>query len=142
MRGRGLIAAGLVLCGVAAGCAPVEVVAPSHYEPVHVATIDPETSLKRVTFTEESASRADLRTAPVVQSGDVLEVPSAAVIYEDAGTALVYVAIDPLTYQRVEVLVEGDDGLTARLSGGPEPGTQVVTTGANQVWGAELGVGH
>lgn len=132
----------LVLCTVASGCAQEESQAAAHYEPVHVETIDPGSGLKRVTFTPEGASRADIHTAPVMQSGALLEVPSAALIYDNDGNTLVYIALHRLTYQRETVQVVTDDGRTVTLSRGPKAGTQVVTTGANQVWGAELGVGH
>lgn len=143
MRTRALTAiAVLVLCSAAGGCAQANSQAATQYQPVHVETVDPATGLKRVTFTAEGASRADIQTAPVKQSGAMLEVPSAAVIYDNKGTTLVYVALDPLTYQRETVVLVVDDGRIAKLSRGPKVGTQVVTTGANQVWGAELGVGH
>ena len=61
---------------------------------------------------------------------------------ESAQQVQVTVALDPLTYQREIVEVVIDDGRIVKLSRGPKVGTQVVTTGANQVWGAELGVGH
>ncbi len=143
MRRRALTAiAVLVLCSAAGGCAQAKSQAAAHYQPVHVETIDPASGLKRVTFTDEGAASADIQTAPVMQSGAMLEVPSAALIYDNKGTTLVYVALDPLTYQRELVDVVVDDGRTVKLSRGPKVGTQVVTTGANQVWGAELGVGH
>ncbi|MGB7961666.1 MAG: hypothetical protein WCF12_01715 [Propionicimonas sp.] len=143
MRTRVLTAiAVLVLCGVTGGCAQAKSQAAAHYQPVHVETIDPASGLKRITFTAEGASKADIQTAPVVQSGAMLAVPSAALIYDNKGNTLVYVALDPLTYQRETVDVVIDDGRTVKLSRGPKVGTQVVTTGANQVWGAELGVGH
>ncbi len=143
MRTRVLTAvAVMVLCSAAAGCAQVKSQAATQYQPVHVETVDPATGLKRVTFTDEGASRADIQTAPVKQSGALLEVPSAALIYDNKGNTLVYVALDPLTYQREIVEVVIDDGRIVKLSRGPKVGTQVVTTGANQVWGAELGVGH
>ncbi|MFZ1283538.1 MAG: hypothetical protein WAQ75_05365 [Propionicimonas sp.] len=132
----------LVLCSAAGGCAQVKSQAATQYQPVQVETVDPSSGLKRVAFTQESASRADVQTAPVVRSGALLAVPSAAVIYDNVGNTLVYVAIDPLTYQRETVQVVNDDGRTVKLSRGPKVGTRVVTTGANQVWGAELGVGH
>ena len=50
------------------------------------------------------------------------------------------IAYSPVESETVEVVV--DDGRTVTLSHGPKAGTLVVTTGANQVWGAELGVGH
>lgn len=143
MRSRVLAAAAALLLGTAfAGCAQVSSSTKTYYEPVHVETVDPESGLKKVSFTEESARRAGLETAPVVEVGELLVVPSAALIYDKSGTALVYVAIDPLTYQRAVVQVVVDNGTTAELSAGPAVGTQVVTVGANQVWGAELGVGH
>lgn len=143
MRARMVTATALVvLSGVVGGCAQAEGQAAGHYEPAHVETVDPGSGLKRVTFTEESAARADIQTAPVTQDGALLEIPSAALIYDNVGTTLVYVALDPLTYQRETVEVVVDDGRTVTLSRGPKPGTLVVTTGANQVWGAELGVGH
>lgn len=132
----------VALCAAVGGCAQEQSQAAGHYEPVHVEVVDPESGLKRVTFTEESAARADIETAPVTQAGALLEVPSAALIYDNVGTTLVYVVLDPLTYQRETVEVVVDDGRTVTLSEGPAAGTLVVTTGANQVWGAELGVGH
>ena len=58
-----------------------------------------------------------------------------------AGTAWVYVPAGPHVYERVRVEVErvGTEG--ARLSRGLAAGTQVVSVGASELFGAEFGTG-
>jgi hypothetical protein len=45
-----------------------------------------------------------------------------------------------LTYERQAVGIARIDGDTAVLRSGPAPGTRVVTVGAQELLGAELGV--
>lgn len=109
------------------------------YEPAH---LDPEA--KHVTFTREGAARTGLETAMVQRRGSRLVVPYAALVYDQQGASFVYTSPEPLTYLRVPVsvdLVAGDEVLLTR---GPRPGTAVVTVGATEVYGAELGIagGH
>ena len=47
----------------------------------------------------------------------------------------------PLVYLRAEITIDEITGETAVLSAGPPIGTSVVTTGAAELYGAEIGVG-
>jgi hypothetical protein len=123
-----------------AGCAEVETEATVSYQP---ATVEPlaGSDVKRVTFTAEGARRTGLETAPVRADGDRTLVPYAAVIYDPEGRTFVYTSPERLTYVRREIAVESIEGDAAFLSEGPAAGTEVVTTGAAEVYGAELEIG-
>ena len=70
-----------------------------------------------------------------------MTIPYAAVVYDADGKTWAYVNSQPLVYERAEITVDEIEGETARLSAGPPAGTQVVTTGAAELYGAEIGVG-
>ena len=74
-------------------------------------------------------------------SGSALTVPYAAVIYDAKGATWSYVNTAPLVFLRSQITVDEIDGDTAVLSAGPSVGTSVVTTGAAELYGAEIGVG-
>lgn len=118
--------------------AEAEVYTPATLE--EVADLD----VKRVTFTEEGAARVDLATAVAQASGSHVAVPYAALIYDGQGVSWVYAAAQPLTFLRTQVVVDRIEGDQALLSEGLPPGTSVVTVGATEVYGAELGIegGH
>ena len=76
------------------------------------------------------------------EEGQVLSVPSSAVVYDALGGAWVYVQQGAHVYarRRVDVLrTEGDEVL---LQHGPPEGAQVVATGAVELFGTEFGAGH
>jgi hypothetical protein len=129
-----------LLCVLAIGvlslsaCTEVEEESESGYEPAKLADVKGSDDVKRVTLTEEGAARVGLRTARV-KSGIV---PYAALIYDAEGKTYVYTSPKPLSYLREEVEVDRVDGDHAYLSRGPPSGTEVVTTGAAEVHGAEL----
>ena len=60
-------------------------------------------------------------------------------IYDKDGKTWVYVVDGPRSFQRQAVTIESVEGDTAVLSSGPKPGAQVVTVGAQELLGAELG---
>ena len=135
--------AGLVVIvfGLAlAGCAEVETEVVAGYQPSKVEPLA-GADVKRVTFTAEGAKRTGLETAEVRGDGDGLVVPYAAVIYDPEGKTFVYTSAKPLTYVREEVTVERIEGDWAFLTDGPPAGTEVVTVGVAEVYGAELGIG-
>jgi len=68
-------------------------------------------------------------------------VPYAAVIYGLNGETWVYVSPEPLVFHREPVTVAYIDGDNAVLSEGPAVGTQVVTVGVAELYGADTGVG-
>ena len=125
------------------GCGRAGEAPASAYEPANVTTLS-GSDLKQVTLTEEAARRVDLRTVPVRRSGSASVIPYAALIYDGKGASWVYTSSEPLTFVRVAVVVSSIDGDSALLTTGPTEGTPVVTVGAAEVYGAELGIagGH
>jgi hypothetical protein len=104
------------------------------------------TELSRVTLTEHAARRLDIQTSPVraVQAAGKQRtaVSYAAVLYDPHGQTWVYTNPEPLVYVRQRIDVESISGDQAMLSDGPPAGTAVVTVGAAELYGTELGVGH
>ena len=129
----------LALVGaVLGGCNQATTSAPKE-EAIHM---DEQASgLKQLTLSAKAAERLGVETAPVAGSGSALTVPYAAVIYDAQGDTWSYVNTEPLVFLRSQITVEEIDGSTAVLSAGPEVGTSVVTTGAAELYGAEIGVG-
>ena len=101
--------------------------------------------VKRVTLTAEAAKRLDVQTATVRdgQIGGVLKLimPASAVLYDPTGATWTYTNPEPLVYIRTAITVESVQGDQAFLSQGPAVGTTVVTVGASELYGTELGVG-
>ena len=71
-----------------------------------------------------------------------LSVPYWAVLYDSAGKTWVYTNPEPRVFVRQAITVERIDGATALLSEGPAVGTVVVTTGAEELYGAEFDTAH
>jgi hypothetical protein len=63
------------------------------------------------------------------------------VLYDPDGKTWVYKTTKPRTYIRHAITVDHIDGARAVLSKGPAAGTRVVTVGAQELFGAEHGVG-
>jgi len=68
-------------------------------------------------------------------------IPYAAVLYDLHGETWVYTSLEPLVYVRHPIVVDYIDGDLAVLSEGPPAGTEVVTAGAGELFGAESGIG-
>jgi hypothetical protein len=102
---------------------------------------DEATGIKTLTLSEKAAERLGVETAEVAGSGSQMSIPYAAVVYDAQGKTWTYVNAQPLVYQRAEITVDEIDGDVARLSVGPASGALVVTTGAAELYGAEIGVG-
>ena len=110
--------------------------APAKVEPVA------GTDLARVTLTADAAERIQLQTGTVVAGGSDAEtiIPYAAVFYGPTGETWAYVSPAPLTFVRESITVARIDGDRAVLSDGPAPGTAVVTVGAAELFGSEIGL--
>lgn len=67
-------------------------------------------------------------------------VPYAAVLYGVHGETWVYTNPEPLVFVRQPIVIDFIDGDLAVLSEGPEIGTEIVTIGAAELYGAETGV--
>jgi hypothetical protein len=144
----GLIVVGLGLtgCGTTkADYGEVSQAGPATVEPIK------GTDLNRVTLTTDAASKLGVQTAPVeagvapastdgASAAPETTVPTSAVIYDKDGNTWVYVVTQALTYERQAVGIARVDGDTAVLRSGPAPGAKVVTVGAQELLGAELGV--
>jgi hypothetical protein len=127
-----------------AGCSEVESAAVDGYHPSKVEELE-GSGAKRVTFTEEGAERTGLRMAVVERRDGRRVVPYESLIYDGQGTPYVYARTGgPLSFVRAEVAVERVEGDRVLLRDGPPAGTKVVTVGASEVYGAELGIegGH
>jgi hypothetical protein len=157
-RGRWMAAVLVTIVGMGlAGCVtPTSGTATGDGEvgPARVEAISGK-DVKKVTLTEQAARRIGIATV-VIGAGPVSAapggqpstpetvVPYAAVLYDPKGATWVYTIPQPLTYVRERVVVRrvaGANGTEAVLSEGPPPGTTVVSTGAVELYGAELGVG-
>jgi len=68
-------------------------------------------------------------------------VPWSAIVYDVDGGAWVYEAKAPHVFVRRRVQVRRVDGELAVLASGPAPGTKVVSQGAAELFGTELGNG-
>jgi hypothetical protein len=68
-------------------------------------------------------------------------IPYAAVLYDEHGDTWAYTSPAPLTFIRKRIGVDYVSGNSAVLIKGPPAGMRVVTVGASELLGAELGVG-
>jgi hypothetical protein len=137
-----VISVGVVGCG--------QVASPSSADalPQAVQLSAPDSSgVKTVTLSAEAAQRLGIATALVrqvpaqasktVANRPQLVIPYAALVYDDQGQTWAYVASEALTFVRRAVSVNYIDGTQAYLSAGPQRGTAVVTTGSEELLGAE-----
>lgn len=102
--------------------------------------------VKKITLTEEGAGRLGLQTVAiteVVTAGKPSSkvIPYAALLYLPDGSTWAYVKTEPLSFVREPVTVDRVAGDKVFLSQGPPAGTQVVTVGVSELYGAETGVG-
>jgi hypothetical protein len=90
----------------------------------------------------EAMERLDIRTTSVQNAarGSQLVIPYAAVVYGADGETWTYESPRSRTFQRATILIDRIDGGKAFLSDGPRPGTQVVTQGAPELLGVEIGI--
>jgi len=140
--GSRALVAGLVLGSLSlTACNEVETASPEAYQPASLSPPD-ESGLKDVTLTEVAVERIELKTDVVEAEGRYLEIPVAALIYDGKGQTWDYTVIsaDQRRYRRAKVVYVRQDDNDVLLSKGPKPGTLVVTQGATQVYGAELGM--
>lgn len=94
-----------------------------------------------LTLQPSAIKRLDLKTAAVQSArGGGMVVPYAAVIYDSAGDTWVYVAGNPRSFRREHVTVDRIANGLVVLSAGPKVGRKVATVGAQELWGAELGI--
>ena len=138
-RSRVLIG-GLLLAAVAtlAACAS----APTAPLERPLAKIDQAAGgLARITLEPKAAQRIGIVTVPVrVAAGERL-IPYSALIYDDKGDTFTYVADAGSVFVRYVVRVKQIRGDQVVLAEGPPAGVSVVSVGATQLRGIELGIG-
>jgi hypothetical protein len=141
----GLILGVLVIAGLSVSAArqttagTASIVKPSKVEAIEGSKV------KKVTLTEEGAGRLGLQTVAIteaVTAGKAAKViPYTALLYLPDGSTWAYVKTEPLSFVREQVTVDRIAGDKVFLSQGPPAGTQVVTVGVSELYGAETGVG-
>jgi hypothetical protein len=115
------------------------------------------TDQSRVILTQQAAERlgiqtAEVRDVPMAAKPAAIRqrrgpaamrktIPYAAVLYDEHGDTWAYTSPTPLTFIRKQIGVDYVSGDLAVLINGPPAGTRVVTIGAAELLGAELGVG-
>lgn len=128
-----------------AGCQGGEEEAAAADEPAKVEPVEGSEELSLITLTAEAAKRIDLQTAVVRTEGEGAGertiVPYSAIVYETDGETWVYTSPKDLSFVREQIVVEEIEGDRAVLSEGPSAGTEVVTVGVAELFGAEHGIG-
>lgn len=97
--------------------------------------------LHRVTLTANAVKRLGLRTERVADQAGTKVVPYGAVVYDGHGAAWVYTRSRPRSFVRAQIIIQSSDGENVLLTAGPDIGTQVVTVGTPELFGAEHGIG-
>jgi hypothetical protein len=108
-----------------------------------VAPVD-GTDVARVTLSAHAIKRLDLQTVAAqsvrVKGMQRVVVPYGAVLYDARGQTWVYASAKPRTFLRQRVTVDTIHGDRVVLAPGASPRMRVVTVGAQELWGAELGI--
>ena len=130
------VAAGLGL----AGC---QTVAGAETDPANApASVEtaPNGGPSRLTVMDEAVQRLGIQTVPVAGEPGALVIPYSAVVYDADGATWTFVQEDTGVYRRALIAISSVDAANAVLSGGPPPGTPVVTVGAAELVGVEAGI--
>ena len=143
---RSLVLILLILVAVLlAACSEEE--KPEKVEPAQVEEVE-GSEFNHVTLTERAAERLDIQSEQVIEEeidGDMrMVVPYSAVIYGLNGETWAYIrnpGADSLTFVRHPLTIEYIEGGRAILLDGPALGSDVVTVGVAELYGADTGVG-
>jgi hypothetical protein len=129
-------AAGLAL----AGCGAAAQGADTPTEEAASVSEQPDGSPAVVTLSEAADERLGMATTPVAASPGGLVVPYTSVVYNADGSSWVFVRTEPQTYQRASITISAVNGDQVSLTAGPPAGTEVVTVGAAELVGVEIGI--
>ncbi|MBV8954632.1 MAG: hypothetical protein JO179_10870 [Solirubrobacterales bacterium] len=96
----------------------------------------------KIVLTPQGAQRLGLQTAPVrsVRATAGVVIPFASIVYDPSGHTFAFTSQGPLTFTEVPITVDHITGNLAYLRTGPRAGTQVVTVGAEELFGVQTGV--
>jgi hypothetical protein len=101
-----------------------------------------DTGESKVILLQEAAERLGIETAAVAPlPGGRESVPYSAVIYDAEGHAWVFTSGEELSYVKAPITIDRIDGDSAILTAGPAVGTEVVSQGAEELFGVEDGIG-
>lgn len=142
VQSKTLVAAVLAAAAVGlSGCANTASATPDGVAPVVLTPVQ-GTDLKTVSLSEAAARRLDLQTATVqpVAAKHRTAVPYAALVYDEQGGTWTFVKNGSRTFVREPVVVDKIDHSSVVLRSGPTVGTEVVTTGVEELLGAEYEV--
>jgi hypothetical protein len=151
-----LVLVAALALALAAGCARGTVAGAEEASHQAAVAVEPVsgTGLSRVILSRQAAGRLGIHTAtvgearvgPPTAGGPTTRttrkvIPYAAVLYDEHGDTWAFTVPAPLTYLRAAIDVDYVEGDLAVLRSGPPAGTTIVTVGAEELLGAELGVG-
>jgi hypothetical protein len=127
---------------LAVSCVSAQAAPAGHNAPARVEAT-PDAKIKKVTLTPKAAERLGIQIDEVrVDPSGRRIVPYASILYDLTGKTWVYVSADPLSFVRAAVMIENIKGENVYLKDGPPAGTKVLSAGVQQIYGAEVGVGH
>lgn len=143
-RVRGTVALFMVMGLALSGCAQPAAEAPDEAPPAVVEPIE-GSDLSRITLTARAAQRIGIVTAKVAPApaggtSAATSIPYGAVLYDIDGATWTFTSPEPNVFVRQAIDINSIRGDVAVLSEGPPTGTEVVTVGATELLGAELGV--
>ena len=135
---RYLTPVALMVAGLIAGCgSSSQPAVPQSSRVVHV----PGSSQTKIVLSAVGAQRIGIRTTRVqgAKAGSIA-IPYSAVIYDPDGKTFAFTALSPLSYTEEPIAIGHISGNTAYLRKGLRAGTQVVTVGAEELYGVQSGV--
>lgn len=146
---RGTAAALLLLAALslgAAACARADEAAESPSDAVRLEPVQ-GTELSKVILSQRAVERLGIRTDRVrlqrqAGAGTRKVIGHGAVLYDEHGDTWTFTSPAPLTFLRQKIDIDYVTGRSVVLRDGPPVGTTVVTVGAAELLGAELGVGE
>jgi hypothetical protein len=96
----------------------------------------------KIVLSAVGARRIGLQTQSVrdARASKTVVIPFSAVVYAPSGQAYAFVAVGRLAYTEVPITIDHVTGNSAYLRKGPRPGSAVVSTGAEELYGVQTGV--
>jgi hypothetical protein len=133
--------AALAVLGLAlGGCAKVKT---EEQGAEKAAKVEKVGDTNKVILVEQAVKRLGIETAPVGELDAHHEtVPYSAVIYDAEGRSWVFTTSGERAYVKAPIAIDRIDGDQVLLTAGPPPGSQVVTQGAEELFGVEDGIGE
>ena len=104
--------------------------------------------LSRITLTDKAAERLNIKIEKVREENENDDddkpkkyIPYSSVLYTSDGNTWVYTNPQPLVFVRARIVIHEIDDDHVVLTEGPPAGTDIVTIGVAELFGAETGLG-